>query len=347
MIGPAYPAACLVAASQEGRMCNRRRRAAAATLGLALLCAAPAHCERWPDRPVTMVIPLAAGSGLDVFGRLLAASLSELLGQPVVIENIGNAGGMTGAARVAKAVPDGYQILLGTVGTHAQNQTLYRHPLYNAATDFAPVLLLAEQPTVLLARKDLPADDLAGFIAYANANHARMQYGSAGAGSAAHLACALLNARAGIDVTHVPYRGGAAAMQDLLAGRIDYQCPASTLAMPQIEAGKVKGIALLAKDRLPQLPQLATAHEQGLAGFEAGIWYALFLPRNAPAAIIDKLHDAAAAALDTPALRDRLSEIGVRVVAPDRRSPEYLARFVASEIEKWAVPIRASGVSVE
>jgi tripartite-type tricarboxylate transporter receptor subunit TctC len=329
-------------------MRDQRWRAGAAALGLALVCAAaPARCEPWPNRPITMVIPLAAGSGLDVFGRLLASRLAELLGQQIVIENVGGAGGMTGAARVAKAAPDGYQILVGTVGTHAQNQTLYRHPLYNAVGDFAPVALLAEQPTVLIARKDLPGRDLAGFIAFAKANQGRMQYGSAGAGSAAHLACALLNAVAGIDVTHVPYRGGAAAMQDLLAGRIDYQCPASTLAMPQIEAEKVKGIAVLAKERLPQLPQLATADEQGLAGFEAGIWYALFLPRNTPAPIIDRLHGSAVAALETPALRERLNEIGVHVVAPDRRSPDYLARFVTSEIEKWGVPIKASGLSVE
>jgi len=308
---------------------------------------APATGETWPSRPITMVVPLAAGSGLDVVGRLLAARLGEVLEHQIIVENVAGAGGMTGAARVAKAAPDGYQLLLGTVGTHAQNQTLYKRPLYNASTDFAPVLLVAEQPTVLIARRDLPAADLAAFIAYAKANQARMQYGSAGAGSAAHLACALLNATAGLDVTHVPYRGGAAAMQDLMAGRIDYQCPASTLAIPQIEADKVRGIAVLGKDRLPQLPQLATAHEQGLAGFAAGIWYALFLPRNTPAAIVDKLHGGAVAALETPALRQRLNAIGAEVVAPERRSRDYLARFVASEIDKWAVPIKASGISVE
>jgi tripartite-type tricarboxylate transporter receptor subunit TctC len=329
-------------------MDNRRWSAAVIVFGLAMLYATvPAAGESWPTRPVTVVIPLAAGSGLDVVGRLLATGLSERLEQQVVIENVGGAGGMTGAARVARAAPDGYQILLGTVGTHAQNQTLYKHPLYNAATDFAPVLLVAEQPTVLIARKDLPADDLAGFIAYAKANHARMQYGSAGTGSAAHLACALLNSAADINVTHVPYRGGAAAMQDLIAGRIDYQCPATTIAMAQIEAHSAKGIALLARDRLPKLPQLATAHEQGLAGFEADIWYAFFAPRNTPSAIINKLHDAAIAALATPALKERLAEISVTVVAPERMSSDYLARFVVSEIEKWAVPIKASGMAVE
>jgi len=325
----------------------RNRYGPAIALALATLGVAPATGETWPSRPITMVVPLAAGSGLDVVGRLLAARLGEVLEHQIIVENVAGAGGMTGAARVAKAAPDGYQLLLGTVGTHAQNQTLYKRPLYNASTDFAPVLLVAEQPTVLIARRDLPAADLAAFIAYAKANQARMQYGSAGAGSAAHLACALLNATAGLDVTHVPYRGGAAAMQDLMAGRIDYQCPASTLAIPQIEADKVRGIAVLGKDRLPQLPQLATAHEQGLAGFAAGIWYALFLPRNTPAAIVDRLHDSAVAALETPALRQRLNAIGAEVVAPERRSRDYLARFVASEIDKWAVPIKASGISVE
>jgi tripartite-type tricarboxylate transporter receptor subunit TctC len=335
-------------ASQEGKMRNQHWRAAAIVLGLAMLwTTAPLSAEIWPNRPVTLVIPLAAGSGLDVVGRLLAARLSRLLEQQVVIENVGGAGGMIGAARVARAAPDGYQILLGTVGTHAQNQTLYRHPLYNAATDFAPVLLIAEQPTVLIARKNLPAEDLDGFIAYARANRARMQYGSAGAGSAAHLACALLNWTAGIDVTHVPYRGGAAAMQDLMAGRIDYQCPAATLAIPQVEAHAVKGLALLGKDRLAKLPQLATADEQGLTGFEAGIWYAFFLPRNTPATIVNRLHDAAVAALEMPDLNERLAEIAVTVVAPERRSPDYLARFVVSETEKWAVPIKASGISAE
>jgi tripartite-type tricarboxylate transporter receptor subunit TctC len=326
------------------RRCSRH---AALGLALASVVVGAARAETWPSHPVTMVIPLAAGSGLDVLGRLLAPYLSERLEQQIIVENIVGAGGMTGAARVAKAASDGYQVLLGTVGTHAQNQTLYKRPLYNAATDFAPVLLIAEQPTVLISRKDLPANNLSEFIAYAKATQAHMQYGSAGTGSAAHLACALLNSAAGIDAIHVPYRGGAGALQDLMAGRIDYQCPASTIALPQVEAGSVKAIALLGNDRLPQLPTLATAHEQGLADFEAGIWYAFFGPRNTPAPVIQKLHDATVAALETPRLKERLSEIGVSVVAPERRSSEYLARFVASEIQKWAVPIKATGISVD
>ena len=163
----------------------------------------PSVAQDWPTRPVTMVVPFAAGGASDVIGRILSPHLSEILRQQVIIENIGGAGGMIGAQRVAKAAPDGYQFVLGNAGTHAQNQTLYKHPLYNAATDFAPVALIAEQPIVLIARKDLPANNLQEFIAYAKANQAKMQYGSAGAGTAVHLACALLNAAIGVDVTHV------------------------------------------------------------------------------------------------------------------------------------------------
>ena len=166
--------------------------------GMEVAAARSETAPDWPARPVTMVVPLAAGGLVDVVGRLLASRLSELLGQPVIVENVGGAGGMTGAARVAKAAPDGYQFVLGTAGTHAQNQTLYKRPLYDAATDFAPVALVTQQPLLLLARKDLPASNLQEFIAYAKANQAKMQYGSSGAGSPPHLACALLNAAIGI-----------------------------------------------------------------------------------------------------------------------------------------------------
>jgi tripartite-type tricarboxylate transporter receptor subunit TctC len=318
-------------------------------IGLALAAAAPAPvaAQNWPTRPVTMVVPLGAGSGLDVVARVLSPRLSELLGQSVIVENVPGAGGMIGAARVAKAAPDGYQFLLGTVGTHAQNQTLYRNPQYDAASDFAPVALVAEQPIVLIARKDLPAGNLQEFIAYTRANQEKMKYGSAGTGSAAHLACALLNAAIGVDVTHVPYRGGGAAMQDLIAGLIDYQCPVVAIAAPQIESNLVKAIAILAKNRSPNLPKLASAQEQGLADFDTGIWYAIFLPRSTPAAIVQKLHDAAVATMNTAATQQRMADIGAAFVAPDRRSPEYLAAFVASEIEKWAAPIKAAGIVVQ
>jgi tripartite-type tricarboxylate transporter receptor subunit TctC len=209
---------------------------------------APATAQNWPTRPVTIVYPFGAGSAGDVLGRIFASRLSDLLGQPVIFENVGGAGGMTGASRVAKAAPDGYQVLLGTTSTLAVNQTFYRNPLYNAVTDFAPVALIAESPIVLVARKDLPANNLQEFIAHAKANQAKMQYGSAGVGSSVHLACAGLNAAIGVSITHIPYRGGGSAMQDLIAGRIDYQCPAAEVAIPHIQGNSVKAIAVLTKN---------------------------------------------------------------------------------------------------
>src|SRR6266542_6609763 len=233
-----------------------------------LECIGPALSQDWPTRAVTMVVPFAAGGPADTVGRILAPGLSELFGQQVIIENVGGSGGMTGSSRVAKAAPDGYQFVLGNVGTHAANQTFYKAPLYNAATDFAPVMLIAQTPLVLLARKNLPADNLPEFVAYAKAHQASMQYGSGGAGSASHLACVLLNAAVGINVTHVPYRGAAPAMQDLIAGRIDYQCPDTPIAIPQIRSKMVKAIAILTRDRSPGLPAQPSAHEQGLTNFD-------------------------------------------------------------------------------
>ncbi len=325
-----------------------RRVAAKALLILAgVVAAAPASALDWPTRPVTMVVAFAAGGGADVMGRILAPRLSELLGQQVIIENIGGAGGMTGTARVARAAPDGYQLALGSVGTHAYNQSLYKNSLYNAATDFAPVILIAETPQVLVTRKDLPANNLREFIAYAKANQAKMQYGSAGTGSPTHLACSLLNAVVGIDVTHIPYRGAAPTMQDLIAGRIDYQCPNTTVALPQLEAGTIKALAIMTRERSPILPALASTYEQGLTDFEASIWYAFFLPKGTPPEIVHKLHDATAATMETPSVQERLRQIGATVVSRERRSPEYLQTFVESEIKKWAAPIKANGVTGE
>jgi tripartite-type tricarboxylate transporter receptor subunit TctC len=263
------------------------------------------------------------------------------------VENVGGAGGMTGVQRVTQSPPDGYTIVLGTVGTHAQNQTLYKRPLYNAATDFTPVALMAQVPLVLIARKDLPVNNLQEFIAYAKANQSKMSYGSAGAGSATHLGCVLLNAAMGVDIQHVPYRGTGPAMQDLAAGRIDYLCEIVTTALPQIQGGTVKPIAMLSLDRSPVLPNLPTANESGLPKFEAYTWNAIFLPKGASREVVNKLQNAIAETMKTPAVKDRLESLGVMIVPPEKQTPEYLDQFVKSEIEKWAAPIRASGAEVE
>jgi len=323
------------------------RRIGTMAAALALAAASPAAAQDWPARPLTMVIPFAPGGALDVVARIIGPRLSEVLGKPVIIENVGGAGGMTGGLRVAKAPPDGYQFVFGGTSTHGINQTLYKNPLYNAATDFAPVAMLIEQPLVLITRPDLPVGNLQEFIAYTKANQVKMQYGSSGAGATPHLACSLLNAKMGVQVTHIPYRGTAPATQDMLAGRLDYICPLSASATPQIESGQVKAIAVLAKERSPVLPNLASALEQGLADLDTTAWNGFFLPKGTPAAIVQKLNEAASATIDTPAVRERLREIGVSTVARERRSPVYLQKFVENEIEKWAVPIRAAGVTAE
>jgi len=279
--------------------------------------------------------------------RVFTPYLTQMLGQQVIVENVGAAAGIVGTNRVAKATPDGYTFLLGTVGTHAYNPSLYKKLPYNAVTDFAPVALVAEQPMVLITRKDFPADTLPEFIAYVKANAAKLQYGSAGVGSTTHLGCALLNSAAGLDVTHVPYRGGGPVMADLIAGQVHYMCSNSAGALPQIEGGTVKGIALLARARSSLMPTLATAEEQGLKDFEAITWTAFFLPKGTPPEIVDKLHAATVQMMDTPALAERMRELGVTLVPSERRSPQYLADFVAREIEKWGAPIKAAGIHAD
>jgi len=301
----------------------------------------------WPTRPVTMVVPFAAGGPMDVVGRIMATSLSEQLGQQVIVENVGGGGGMTGATRVAKAAPDGSQFVLGNVGTHAVSQSLSKNPPYNVAADFAPVALIADLSLVLVTRKDLPAADLQEFIAYAKANEDKMQFGSASAGSATHLGCALLNAAIGVNVTHIPYRGGGPAMQDIVGGRADYICIDTPGVISLIESGQIKAMAVLSGSRTASLPNVPTAQEQGLAGFEAANWAAFFMAKGTPAPIVERLAAASAATTGSDAVQKRMKEIGVDPVAPERRSPEYLATFVEAEIAKWAGPVKASGLSTD
>jgi len=310
---------------------------------LALLL--PAAAQDFPARQMTMVIPFAAGGPTDLLGRVIAQRMGEILGQTVIVENIGGAGGMAGGKKVADATPDGYTFLLGTVGTQAQGQTLYAHPLYNAVTDFTPVGLIADVPIALIVRKDLPVNNLKEFVAYAKANQAKMQFGSAGAGSATHLGCVVLNTAMGTNIVHVPYKGTGPAMQDLIAGRIDFLCEIISTAKAQIDGGTVKAIAIMTKTRSPVVPNLATTIEQGF-DVQAYTWNALFLPKGAPDAVVKTLNGAMVAAMKTPAVRERLEGFGAQVAPDDRTTPAYLGEFVKSEIVKWAAPIKASGVQV-
>ncbi|MFL6947343.1 MAG: Bug family tripartite tricarboxylate transporter substrate binding protein [Xanthobacteraceae bacterium] len=306
-----------------------------------------AGAQDWPTRPVTMVIPFAAGGPQDTIGRVIAQRVSEILHQQVVIENVGGAGGTTGSLRVKNAAPDGYTFVLASVGTHAQSQTLYKRPPYNSAEDFTAVAFLGETPIALTVRKDLPVNNFKEFVDYAKKNQDKMTYGSAGAGSATHLGCVVLNSALGTNITHVPYRGTGPAMQDLHGGRIDFLCEIINTAKPHIDAGAIKALAIMTKERSPVLPNLPTALEQGMPDLEAYTWSAIFLPKGAPADIVKKLNTAMNEAIDTPAVRERLETMGVTIPPPDRRSPEFMAQFVRSEIKKWEDPIKASGAQVD
>jgi tripartite-type tricarboxylate transporter receptor subunit TctC len=313
---------------------------------LALIIAGTARtaAQDWPSRPVSMMVPFAAGGPVDVLGRILAQYLSEVIGKQVIVDNVPGGGGMSGSLRVSQAGPDGHLFVLGSIGTHALNQTLSKRPLYNAATDFAPVALIADVGLVLITRQDLPAGNLAEFIAYAKANQSKMQFGSGGSGTSSHIGCVLLNQTIGVDTQHIPYRGGGPAMADLVAGSVDYVCNIASTVGQAIEAKQVKAIAALTRERSPILPDLPTAHEQGLRDFDAYTWNAVFMPKSTPPALVKKLNDALVTVMDKPAFRERLHTLGLIVVAPERRTPDYLQKFVADEIEKWAIPIKASGV---
>lgn len=306
-----------------------------------------AQGQNWPTRPVTMVVPFAAGSSTDTAGRVIAASLSEVLGQQVIIENVGGGGGMTGTARVAKAPPDGYQFIFASVDSMAIVPAMHKTPLYDSVADFTAAGLVVEQPLVLITRENLPVDTLQEFVAYTKANHAKMQFGSSGVGSGSHFSCAKLNAAIGIEPTHVPYRGSGLAMQDLIGGRIDYFCALGAAAMGPVEAGNAKALALLTSERSDLFPALRTSKEQGIPGVDSYFWTASFFPKNTPDAIVQKLYDATTYALNSPVTIERLKKTGVAPIAPELRTPAYLRTFIRQEVENWAAMVKASGVPIE
>src|SRR5262245_60318020 len=309
-------------------------RTAAAALLVAF--AGTAHAQtNYPDRPVTLVVPYAAGGPVDTVARIIAQRMSDLLGQQMVIENVGGAGGLTGAARVAKATPDGYTVLLSGSAVLSQIPNFHKRAAYDPLNDFEHVALFSDSARVLVARKDLPPNDFKEFIAYAKANQGKMQYGSAGAGSGSHTCAILLDIAMGTKITHVPYRGAGPAMQDLLGGRIDFITEQISTATPQIKGGAVKAYATFGLDRGPGLENIPTADELGVKGLDCGAWGTFSVPKGTPRAIIDRLAKASSDAIDTPAIVDRYKGIGVVVAAKNRRSPEYATQFVKSEIERW------------
>jgi tripartite-type tricarboxylate transporter receptor subunit TctC len=315
---------------------------------LLLLLAAPAGAQEWrPTHPITLVVPFVAGGGIDSSARLQAAKMSELFGQQIVVENVGGAAGMTGSARVAKATPDGYTFLIGNSGTHAYSQSLRKHPLYDSAKDFTPIGLVTESPRILLARKNLPVNNLQEFIAYVKKNQATMQFGSAGVGSGTHLPCELLNMTLGVKVTHVPYRGAAPVMRDLIAGRVDYMCDTIQTGATQAKQHTVKGIAVMSPKRVPIIPDLATTGEQGLQGVEATVWNAFFLPKDTPKPIVAAYNKVMREMLNDPTMQKRLQGLGLEIIPEEHRSPEDLASYLPKEVARWRKVIQTAGIPVQ
>jgi tripartite-type tricarboxylate transporter receptor subunit TctC len=318
------------------------------TIAAALVAlASSAGAQDWPSRPLTMVVPFAAGGPMDTLARILQPALGETLGQQIVIENQPGGGGMTGALRVSQASPDSHLFVLASIGTHAIGYSMHSKPPYHPANDFQPVAFVADTPLMLMAKKDLPPNNLKEFNAYAKANHDKMTFSSGGTGTSSHVSCVMLNQLMGVDVTHVPYRGGGPAFADVIAGRIDYICNYVSIGAPAVKQGQVKAIAMLARQRTPLLPDLPTADEQGLKDFDVSAWNAILLPKSATPQMVAKLNAAVSKALDHPQLRSRFDAIGLIAAAPDRRSPEYLRTFINAEIEKWAKPVQASGLKVD
>jgi len=311
----------------------------------AVISPAQALAQDYPTRAITLVVPFAAGGGVDVSARIQAQKMGELLGQSIIVDNMGGAAGTTGALHVARAEPDGYTVLIGNSGTHAYSQALYVKPPYNSVTDFTPVGLVSESPRILIARKDLPVSNLQEFIAYVRANQSKMQFGSAGVGSGTHLPCVLLNTALGVNVTHVPYRGEGPAQQDLIGGRLDYMCSTIQTGAALVKQNQVKGIAVMAPRRVSIIPELPTTGEQGLPAVEASVWNAFFLPAHAPEPIVRTLNKAMSATLDDPSVHKRLEDLGLEIEPAADRSPEYLARFLPAEVARWTKVVRDAGIT--
>jgi tripartite-type tricarboxylate transporter receptor subunit TctC len=308
---------------------------------------APAPAQDWPNRPITLVVPFAPGGGIDASARLQALAIGEALGQTVVVENVGAAAGTIGSARVAKAPPDGATFLIGNSGTHVYSQALYKKKPYDTLEDFEPISMVTESPRILIVRKDLPVNNLQELIAYMKANQTKMQYSSAGVGSGTHLPCALLNFTLGVDITHVPYRGEGPALQDVIAGRIDYMCTTIQSGAAQAKQGTVKGIAVMSSHRAAIIPDLATTGEQGLAGVEATVWNGFFFPKGTPKPIVDKMHAAIETMIARPDIRQKMETLGLEILPPEQRTTAYFAQFLKQDVDRWSKVIKAAGISVD
>ena len=323
-------------------MSNRRTLLAAAALTLLLQVPAAA----FPDRIVTFIVPFAAGGSTDVVARILAEHMSRTLGQQIVIETAVGAGGTVGTARAAKAQPDGHTVVVGSLGPNVAAVGMYATLPYDPIKDFEPVIMSVIQPMVVIAKKDIQAANFREFVELLKTRGAQLNYGSGGAGAQSHLTCAYLNELVGSKSQHVPFRGSAPSLNALIAGQIDYSCNNTTEAVPQIQANTVKPLAIAGDRKVPVLPDVPTAAEQGLK-FEAMGWQALFVPKGTPRAAIEKLNAAARAAFADEGVRKRLLDLGNELPSTADQTPEAMSRFLKSEIDKWVPVIKRAGITAQ
>ncbi len=310
----------------------------------AALAAPVAFADGYPAKPIRFVVPYPPGGPLDTVARLLAQKMTEHTGQPVIVDNKPGAGGNIGADAVAKALPDGYTILMGAVATHAINPTLYSKIPYDPVKDFTPVTLLGVTPNVLVVNAAVPATTVKEFIVYAKANPGKLNYGSGSTGSAGHLAGELFNTMAGVQMVHVPYKGAAPAMQDLLAGQVQVMFDNMASALPQVKSGKIRALAVTTPKRATAAPELPTIAEAGLPGFDVSTWFGVFLPAGASKEMVTRLHDELVRALALPDVKERFAALGVE---PAGNQPGEFAAYIKSEAAKYAEVIRKSGARVD
>jgi len=321
-------------------------RAAFVTVIAILWAVAAAQAQSYPSKPITIVIPLAAGGAVDTMVRTMMESLRASLGQPILVENIGGAGGTTGINRVARAAPDGYTISVGTWGTHVVNAFVYSPP-YDLAKDFETVALLPSVPHWIIARKNLPPANLQELVAYMKANAGKVTAGSVGAGGSSAICSYYLGKATGTTTTLVPYRGGAPALQDIVAGNVDTMCDLAANSLSQVRAGNIKAYAVTAKNRLATAPEIPTTDEAGVPGVHIALWTGLWVPKGTPKDIVAKLNAAVGQTLADPAVRQRVVDVGFEIPAREQLTPEALAAFHKAETEKWWPIIRAANIKAE